>query len=105
MTVTDGKIGSTRNFNAVASTTVVALNASTAVKIADARDDRIYLYISNESAFTIYIKTQASTVDNLKVGIRILKNDAYEFPVGNMYTGEVSAISMTDNPDVTVVEW
>lgn len=78
----------------------VTLNSSTATKILDANDDRISYTISNPNSQDVWIKEQAATVDNLKQGKILFKRSVYESPTDNIYTGEVSAISVSGSPSV-----
>lgn len=109
--------GRTRNTNDTASHSQVALNSSTATKIADANPDRIFFHVSingNTSNESIFIKLQAASVDNEKCGIwigRYLDEDGsyfkefWEMPPDNIYTGEISAIMNSGTHTVHITEY
>jgi len=83
----------------------IILNTSTSVKIADANDDRIAFYLSNDSFQDIWLKLQAASVDNDQKGILIFRRSVYEMPRDNWYTGEISAMADTGSPIIFVTEY
>lgn len=92
------KIGRTRNTNDTGGDkATVTLNSTTAVKILDSNDDRIVVRIFNFSNHFIFIKEQAASVDNLKVGEPIPPWGTYELGRDNIYTGEISGITLEDS--------
>lgn len=88
----------------------IALNETTSVKIADVNPNRIFFYVTNNgSSDAVWVKLQAAAVDNDKKGIWVEKKEVaesfWQMPVDNIYTGEISAISNSSDPDVYVTEY
>lgn len=110
-------IGRTINTNDTATTSSVALNSTTAVKIADANPKRTFFHVTingSSTGVSIFIKLQAASVDNEKVGIwigRFLDEDGsyfkvcWEMPPDNIYTGEISAIVTSGTHTVYITEY
>ena len=88
---------------ATATTTAPALNATTSTTIKTASTNFIGVSISNGSTESVWIKFQAASVDNLKRGIYLKPNAFYEMPLGQKYTGEISAIANAGTPTINVV--
>lgn len=78
----------------------VTLNSTTATKVLDANDDRINAEVMNFSNHFIFIKEQAASVDNVKTGEPVAPWGNYKTRPDNMYTGEISAISLEGSPVV-----
>ena len=98
------------NTNTVAVSAFVATNATTAVTIVPANADRIFFRIENLSNNAIWVKLQASSIDNNKVGIFIDKlaqtdQNSWQMPVDNIYTGEISVIAQTGTPVINYTEY
>ena len=88
-------IGRNRNTNNEATLSdAITLNSSTSIKILDSDTKRIYTGISNIGNQDVWLKLQAASVDNEKKGIFIPSRSFYELPPDNVYTGEISAITM-----------
>jgi hypothetical protein len=83
----------------------IALNATTTVKIQDSNLNRIFFALSNNSSQDVWLKLQAASVDNDKVGIFLPKKSYWEMPTDNIYTGEISAIADIGTPNVYVLEY
>ncbi len=103
-------IGTTENDTDSITTTTVALNATTATKIVDALgltdQNHIKIYVDNPNNKDIVIKFQAASVDNIAVGLTILKGEGktiLELP--NVYRGEISAMTVTGDKTVTILRW
>jgi len=86
-------IGRNTNVNDTASQTSVALNSTTATTVAAANASRMVFQFYNVSNKDVWLKLQAASVDNLKIGIFVLRGTRWAMPVDNMYTGEISAIA------------
>ncbi len=99
------KIGRTRNWNDSVSTTVVALNSTTATKIADTNNSRISFKVNNNDNQLVYIKYQAASVDDDKEGDELPAKSSIKMDVDNIYRGEISAIANSGTPDVTILEY
>lgn len=103
MSITKGR---TRNINDETSDSgAITLNATTAIKVADANADRLTFTFSNPSSKQVWLKFQAASIDNNKTGIVVFARTVYEMPVDNTYIGEISAISESGSPDVYVIEY
>jgi len=110
-------IGRNRNTTDTATSSPVALNSSTAVKLADANPNRIFFNVTingGSSDERIFIKLQAASIDNVKTGIwigRSLDEDGSYFKVDwemspdNIYTGEISAIMDSGSHTVHFTEY
>jgi len=106
-------IGRQANRNTDAIITAVELNATTAVKIADANPRRTFFYVSIDGSgnnTSIFIKLQAAGVDNIPGGIWIGSMGQYfkvcwEMPPDNIYTGEISAIMASGTHIVIMTEY
>ena len=99
-------IGRNTNTNDAATLSpAIGLNITTSTKIADANSDRIFLSVSNPSNQGVFVKLQAASVDDLTKGIYVAARDVWHMPTDNIYTGEVSAKSSVDEPDVYVTEY
>ena len=83
----------------------IALNTSTSTTVVSANTDRINVTISNPSQNLVWIKFQASGVDNDKKGITLFGRSVFEMTPDNLYTGEISAIADTGTPDIYVTEY
>lgn len=86
-------------------TTSVALNAVTATTVAVVNENRTGFYASNNDNQDIILKLQAASVDNLAVGIPLLKRGGiYEMPP-EKYRGEISAIASAGTPTIFIIEY
>ena len=101
-------IGGNINSTDTATTTTVALNASTSTKILDAlvagAQNHIKIFVDNPAAIDVIIKFQAASVDDLKEGMTIAKGEGktiLELP--NVYRGEISAIAAANAPTLTII--
>jgi hypothetical protein len=83
----------------------ISLNALTSTTIITANGNRIFFAITNNGAKNIWLKLQAASVDNDKKGIYIPKQTYWEMPMDNIYTGEISAISISGTPDIYYTEY
>lgn len=91
--------------NDTAVTTSVTLNSTTATTVSVANENRIGFYASNNDNQDILLKFQPASVDNLKIGIPILrKGVVYEMPP-EKYRGEISAIAITGTPTIFITEY
>lgn len=70
----------------------VSVDSATAVTLVPAKANRIYLSVSNSNNQSVWVKYQASSIDNVKTGIYILPGGHWEMPEQDKYTGEVSVI-------------
>lgn len=95
------------NFNDTAFiSSAIMVNSTTSVTVRPANQGRIFFCVNNNnSANGVWIKLQAASVDDDKKGIFIPARESWPMPVDNIYTGEISAIADTDNPDVYVTEY
>ena len=99
-------IGRNTNTNDTATISpAIGLNSTTSTKIADANSDRIFLSVSNPGNQGVFVKLQAATVDNVAKGVYVAARSVWHMPADNIYTGEVSAIALVDEPDVFVTEY
>jgi len=98
-------IGQRRNTNDSSTTTEISLNASTSTTVKAAGINFIVFTFSNPSSKKVLLKLQAASVDNLKEGIVVFPKTVYEMPTGNLYTGEISAISESGTPDIFVTQY
>ncbi len=106
-------IGRTVNRNDEADSDSIALNATTATKIADADPERIFFHVSIDGSgnnTSVFIKLQAAGVDNDKEGIWIGSMGQYfktcwEMQPDNMYTGEISAIMQSGTHTIIVTQY
>ena len=112
------RIERTRNTNDEATLSdAITLNDATSVKIADADSRRIFFHICLEDGTTdkaVFIKLQAAIVDDDKKGICIIRrmsgNDNllimdWTMPTDNIYTGEISAISVDGPINIYVTKY
>ena len=76
----------------------------TSTKVKDAGGDFIFLHFRNESPFTVYIKLQAASVDDIIGGDVELTSmgGTWTMPSGQLYTGEISAIAAVDSPVISM---
>ncbi len=110
-------IGRNINSNDAATVATIGLNAITAVTIAPANPNRIFLNVSLDAGTTdldVFIRLHPAASNNDKAGILLARltsgNDVLFWPQwtmseSNIYTGEVSAILDTGNVDVHVTEY
>lgn len=111
------KIGRNRNINGVATSTIVTINSVTATTISIANPSRIFFNatlapsVGNEDAF---IRLYPAAVDNIQKGIVLIRDTfgnsnlfvpTWEMPTDNIYTGEISAISLNGTFDLLVTEY
>jgi len=104
-------IGRNRNVNDTATISdAITLNNTTSTVIAVANPNRTFFYVTNNGAAdAIWIKLQAASVDNDAKGIWIQKKEVsesfWQMPDDNIYTGEISAIAESNNPEIFVTEY
>lgn len=109
--------GRNQNLNDEARVDVVNVTSVSSVVIAPANPDRIAFTVclahgaSNED---VYIRLYPSADDNDLKGITLsrrlsgndnLDNTRWEMSTDNVYTGEISAISVSGDVDVSVTEY
>ena len=108
-----------RNINtaSIATQTLVGCNATTSTTLVPANEARSYfsVWLEPDDDFeAVFIKLQAASVDNNKVGIVLYRNTAgdtnllvpkWEMPTGAIYTGEISAITDSATVDLYVTEY
>lgn len=107
------RFGNNRNTNDSAPQTTIVLNSTTATKIADVNLDRMAFIVNIDGLMgnnSIFIKTQAAAIDDIKQGPWIGKQGiifevSWPMPTGAIYTGEISAIADSGTPTVFVTEW
>lgn len=104
MTVKDGGNRTTNDETLTAATT---LNSTTAVKIADANPARHVFYFSNPTNKDMVLKLQAATVDNLPIGILVLRGTRERLSEsdGADYIGEISGMTLSGTGDIWTVEY
>lgn len=112
-----GKIGSTRDFTDIATSTRVNINSVTATTLVAAKTNRIFFEVYLDAGTTdidAFIRLYAATTDTLKQGAvlsrRLSGNDNLFKPVwtmteGSIYTGEISAISLSGTFDLLITEY
>ena len=101
----DAEIGNNRNFNTEVDHSIVAVNSTTAVTLAVAREGRMTFSACLEPGVTnvdVYIRYYPAATNNTKQGKDVLTrytsgNDSlfkayHEMLPDNIYTGEISAI-------------
>jgi len=104
--MTGQRIINKRDTNDATTTTVIALNSSTAVKIVDAGTEKVQVVCSNPDNQPIWIKFQPAATDDLKQGIFLPGKDRVALILGQgFYTGEISAIAAAGTPDIHIVEY
>jgi len=96
-------IESTSNFNDEATVASVTLNSTTAVTVLAANQKRIYFDVNNDdSANGFWLRFYPASQDDIKHGIfitgKIGRRPFFEMKRDNIYTGEISAIAVTDAP-------
>ncbi len=105
------KIGRNRNTNDNADVSgAIALNSSTATTVSSANDERIFFHVDNDNAANgFWVRLYPAAQDNLKQGIFVTgktgNRSFWDMPIDNIYTGEISAISVAANPDAYVTEY
>ena len=111
------KQGGNLNTDSVATTTTVEINDATATTLVVARPLRTYLVISLDqgtSDIEVFIRLYAAGTDNIKKGIlltrRLSGNDAlfqsqFVIDSSTIYTGEISAISVSGTFDLHITEF
>mgnify|MGYP000471726950 CR=1 FL=1 len=111
-------IGRNRNTADSAQHSVVTVSSTTAVKIADANENRIFFEVSappvgvlNNHDYCVFIRLYAAADNNDEKGIWLgsyqVGNDSlfrgnWCMPSGDIYTGEISAILCPGNSDINV---
>lgn len=103
-------VGRSINKNDTAVTTQVALNNSTAVTISAADPTRIFFHVNNDNAsHAFWVRLYPAATDNIKQGIFVSSKSGlksfWEMMEDNIYTGEISAIAVTDSPTAYVTEY
>lgn len=78
-------------------TDVVEVTVNTAVSVAPIDKDRIYFSISITSKDAYIRFMPATTQPSERKGIYLKKDQIYEMPTDNIYTGEVSIINKKNN--------
>lgn len=105
-------IQSTINSSLEAYSSIISINDTTSTKIAnaqiktDGRPNRIFFSVNNpDRKNSIFIKLQAASIDNNKIGIIVGPKGYWEMPIDNIYKGEISVISDNDSFDIYVTEY
>lgn len=109
-------IGSNRDENDVAVTTVVTINSVTATTISVANALRLFFSVSLAPGITsldAFIRLYPAATDNLQQGIPLTRrtagNDVLFKPTWmspkEMYVGEISAISLLGTFDLHITEY
>lgn len=105
------RIGRTKNVNDESDTSSgIALNATTAVTIQAANNERIFFHVDNDnSANAFWVRLYPAAQDDLKRGIfvsgKIGARPFWTMPSDEKYLGEISAIADTDSPFAFVTEY
>lgn len=98
-------IGRTTNRNDTADIAdEIVVGNALSVTLVEANPTRIYVGISNLNK-DMFIKLQAATEDNDQKGIFVPRGTFYELPTDNMYTGEISGITVVGSTSVHVTEY
>lgn len=102
--------GRTENNNDAAAVGTTTLNNSTAVTISAANVDRIFFHVDNDSgSHAFWLRLYPAATDNIKQGIFVASRTGaptfWRMPVDNIYTGEISAIAVTDSPTAYTTEY
>lgn len=99
-----------RNINVDSTATVTTMAVTTnnnALTVLSSNEDRLYVAISirDEDAFIRFIPS--ATDPSERKGIFIKKDNTYELPTDNIYTGEISVINAKNNkhPEIYVTEF
>ncbi len=92
---TIGRNANTSDFAEV--TDVVEITVNTAVLVAPIDKDRIYFAVSVTSKDAYIRFMPATTQPSERKGIFLKKDQIYEMPTDNIYTGEVSIINKKNN--------
>lgn len=95
---------SNQNSDAVISADI-ALNSSTSTTLIVANDERISVEIQNLGDDLVRIKLQAASIDDDVKGFVLRLGESYWPAADNMFVGEISAISESGTPSVTVTEY
>ena len=86
---------------------MVETTDNNALTVLDANPDRLYVAISikGQDAFIRFIPAATDTSE--RKGIFIKKDNTYELPTDNIYTGEISVINSRNNrhPEIYVTEF
>ena len=110
-------LGRNRNTNDVAVVTTFEVNPLTAITVAAPNPTRIHVSISLDAGVTsrrVFVRSYPASDDNDKKGdllaVEFLGNDAlvifnWETPPDNIYTGEISMISVSGTFNVHVTEY
>lgn len=102
------KVDSLNIVNKVLNKNAIELNSTTSTKILDAckkGNPRLYYRVVNNSSHDVWVKEQATNIDNDKKGILIPKKTTHTSMAGNSYIGEICAIAVTDLPSVYVSQY
>jgi hypothetical protein len=110
-------IGRNTNTHDVATVTSVTVNSVTATTLAVANEKRIFFHVSLEPGVTnedAFIRLYPAGTDDLSKGM-VLSRDtfgnsnlfkpAWEMTPDNVYTGEISAISLNGTFNLLVTEY
>ncbi len=106
--------GRNTNANDKAEVTVVTLNSTTSVVLAQANPNRVFFRADNNGNNNgVWLKLQPASLDDDKKGIYLSKNIpseapgevCWEMPTDNVYTGEICAIAAADSPDIYITEY
>lgn len=89
------KIESTRNTNTESSAVATPLNAVTATTLFTEDPKGLRFSASNPTNKDMVIKAQAASVDNIPVGILLLRGASRHISELDGYTGEVSAMTIS----------
>ncbi len=102
------KIGQNRNTNdtATVSAEVTMADGAVAETLSAASDSRIFfaVTITEKDAF---IRLYPASTDNVIKGIKVKKDETWEMPTDNIYTGEISIIAkkITEEPHYFVTTY
>jgi hypothetical protein len=83
----------------------IALNNTTSTVIQASNTSRCYFTVYNDGNQPAWIKLQTAATDNDAKGILLDPGGTWEMPQNCIYTGEISAISVTGTPSVYTVEY
>lgn len=106
------KVGRNINIQDTVVTTTVTVNAATATTLLAANPDRLWAKVCVDAGggfVEVFIRDYAAATDNIKKGEIISRTNGkiytvYKTVTDNIYTGEISAISVAGGFDVHVME-
>lgn len=106
------KVGRNQNVTDTVNTTTVGINSTTSTTLLAANPDRLWAKVSLDvggGQAGAFIRDYAAATDNNKAGELIFRTaqgavSKYVTIVDNVYTGEISAISVSGTINVHVME-